>query len=81
MGIVAGGDLDGSMADTASGSECDIINHGGLPAAWMPGISVSQTVKGCERPRVWGVGEGPGQGEGRGLEEGEGLSEHNWHQS
>lgn len=48
--------MDGSMADTASGSECDIINHGELPAAWIPGISVSQTVKGCERPRVWGGG-------------------------
>ena len=35
-----------------NGSACDIINHGELPSAW---ISVSQTVKGWERPMVgWG---------------------------
>lgn len=55
------------MADTATGSECDIINHGELPSAWISGISVSQTVKGCEGPRVWGVG-------GLGAQEGVGGS-------
>lgn len=59
------------------GSECDIINHGELPAARIPGISVSQTVKGCERPRVWGGGGAVGGVSGG--QGGGGLSEHNWH--
>lgn len=43
---VGGRDLVGGVADTAAGSECDIINHEELPPAGIAGISVSRTVKG-----------------------------------
>lgn len=48
MGIVW--DLSGERSGHRNGSVCDIINHRELPSAWISGISVSQTLKGWERP-------------------------------